>query len=181
MTAYTKVFDAFATILSYPSDEYARQVVVCREALAAFPAAQPDILEHINAFASHINGLQKGELEELYTRTFDINPVSSPEVGWHLHGETYERGAFLVQMRDLLRRCNVEESAELPDHIASVLQAVGRMEEAEAGDFVASRMLKALNKMLEGFAEQANPYEHVLRALQLMLQRSATSHQGVES
>ena len=64
------------------------------------------------------------ELEELYTRTFDINPVCSLEVGWHLFGEDYNRGAFLVRMRGLLREHGIEEGAELPDHLESVLRVL---------------------------------------------------------
>ena len=37
------------------------------------------------------------QIQELYTRTFDINPVCTLEIGWHIFGEDYARGALLVK------------------------------------------------------------------------------------
>lgn len=178
MTHFAQALDGFAALLSYPSEDYKSRVAECLQFLAAHAGAE-EIVARVDAFSKTIAGLNKGEMEELYTRTFDINPVSSLEVGWHLYGETYERGAFLVQMRELLRRCGVEESSELPDHLTSVLQAVGRMEPVEADEFIRSRVLKALHKMLDGFAGQTNPYEHILVSVQLLLTMMIPSHEGV--
>ena len=44
-------------------------------------------------------GMSVEDLQELYTRTFDWNPDTSLEIGWHLYGENYERGEFLVEVR----------------------------------------------------------------------------------
>ncbi|MBX2990080.1 MAG: molecular chaperone TorD family protein [Bacteroidetes bacterium] len=180
MTHYAQALDGLATILSYPGEDYKSRVAESLQFIAAHSDAE-EMVGRLYAFSKAIEGLNKGEMEELYTRTFDINPVSSLEVGWHLYGETYERGAFLVQMRNVLRRCGVEESTELPDHLTSVLHAVGRMERSEAEEFIPSRVLKAMAKMLEGFAGQENPYEHVLVSVQLMLTMMIQTHEGVES
>ena len=173
MTNTIQILDSIAAIFSYPGDDYSDRVARCKSLLAETKFERDDIrttaLEGLDRFHASTNGLSVAELEELYTRTFDINPVSSLEVGWHLHGETYERGAFLVTMRDVLRRCAVEESTELPDHLTHVLMAVGRMEEDEAQDFVSARLLKAIDKMLEGFSGKENPYEHVLTATRQIL------------
>ena len=69
--------------------------------------------------------LDDTQLEELYTRTFDLNPVCTPEVGWHIYGEQYRRGRFLVQARELLKIVGVDERGELPDHLMSLLPAGG--------------------------------------------------------
>lgn len=173
------LLDSFATILSYPKDEYVQRVEHCRANLAENSSTEAtEALAQLDTFREAIRGCSIADLEELYTRTFDINPVSSLEVGWHLHGETYERGKFLVAMRDLLRRCGVEESSELPDHLTHVLMAVGRMREEEAEEFVGRRLLVALDKMLEGFAGKGNPYEHVLRAVRILLSQYAIHDVG---
>ena len=72
------------------------------------------------------------EVEEAFTRTFDVNPTCALEVGWHLFGEEYARGMFLVRMREELRKYSLPESAELPDHIAHVLAVVAAMPDDEA-------------------------------------------------
>ena len=49
-------------------------------------------------------------MQELFTRTFDINPACASR-GGHLFGEEY-RGALRPDAE--LRRLGLEESAELP-------------------------------------------------------------------
>jgi len=39
--------------------------------------------------------------------TFDINPACALEVGWHLFGEDYMRGQFLVRMREELSKYEI--------------------------------------------------------------------------
>ncbi len=180
MTHFTQALDGLANILCYPGKDYKSHLAECLQFIAAH-ADSEEIVGRLSVFAKATQDLTTADLEELYTRTFDINPVSSLEVGWHLYGETYERGAFLVQMRDVLRQCGVKESSELPDHLTSVLHAVGRMEDPQAGEFLRSRVLKSVGKMLEGFAGQGNPYEHVLVSVQLMITTMIQNHEGVES
>ncbi len=157
----------FAALLTYPDAEHASTIELC-----------PDRSGHLSAFASATATVSPDEMEELYTRTFDINPISSLEIGWHLYGEAYERGAFLVKMRDLLRRHNVPESTELPDHLVHALEVLSKMEEEEANPFITACVLPAVRKMLDGFSKQSTPYEHVLRALLAVI--GERQPQGVE-
>jgi nitrate reductase delta subunit len=164
----------FAGLLSYPGGTDYRGP---GRAVSELPPAAGDpsgcetaVRGHLAAFASSTDGLTPADMEELYTRTFDINPISSLEIGWHLYGEAYERGVFLVTMRDLLRSHGVPESAELPDHLVHVLPLLARMDDAEAESFSRTYLVPALEKMLDGFSRQTSPYEHVLRALLLAVE-----------
>jgi nitrate reductase delta subunit len=130
-----------------------------------------NVEDYLEKFVTEISILSITDLEELYTRTFDINPIASLEIGWHLFGETYERGAFLVKMRGLLRQYHIEESSELPDHLTQCLMVVGRMPKAEADEFVSTYLRTSLDKILEGFQGKENPYEHLLLALKNFIQQ----------
>jgi nitrate reductase delta subunit len=111
------------------------------------------------------------EVQEIYTRTFDINPVCTLEVGWHIYGEDYARGAFLVKMRELLRENGVPESQELPDHLTHVLLILGLLEGAIADDLAARYVLPALNKMLTAMADSETPYKVILEAADQMVRQ----------
>lgn len=174
-----RMYEVFAGLLAYPTQERDSGV-----GLPAMPEPnqqagildwgvdpQSDVGAHLSGFVSATEALSSTDMEELYTRTFDINPIASLEIGWHLYGEAYERGAFLVTMRELLRQHGVPESAELPDHLVHVLQLLGRMDDAERDAFSSMFLFPALKKMLEGFEKQSTPYEHVLRALLLFLKQ----------
>lgn len=163
-------YDLFAKLLLYPSVDYAH---------VALELAAESNDKHLSSFAAKTSTLSREEFEELYTRTFDINPVASLEIGWHLYGETYERGSFLVKMRQLLKSVEIPESTELPDHLSHVLLALEKLDATdEANELAVQYVAPALAKILEGFKDKQNPYEHVLLALQQCIEERH-SH-GVE-
>jgi nitrate reductase delta subunit len=142
----------------------------CQELLrTAFPE-EPQILQR---FASHVASSSLDELEELFTRTFDLNPVCCLEVGWQLYGEDYNRGSFMVRMRQQMRLLGIAESIELPDHLSNLLPLLARMDAAEAGNLCASYLLPALRKMQQGISGSDNPYEEVLDAVAKLIEREA--------
>ena len=160
------LYDALAGLLAYPDAGYHRRVAACRQALADRHSEAAQLLD---VFAERVAPLSAEELEDLYTQTFDLNPVCSLEVGWHLFGENYSRGEFLVTMRQELRRSALPESTELPDHLTHVLAAVARMEPRQADRFTVTYLLPALEKMLKGLAGKDSPYESVLEAIRCVL------------
>lgn len=162
MTTHETTYDLLADLLAYPRADYRARVEHCREALAG---PQPEAAGLLADFQSETHAMSPDELEELFTRTFDCNPPCALEIGWHLFGENYDRGAFLVWMREQLRRCAVPESAELPDHLTHVLAVLGRMDGTEADNFAASCVLPALERLLPALDEKGNPYEKTLKAI----------------
>jgi nitrate reductase molybdenum cofactor assembly chaperone NarJ/NarW len=154
-------FDLLASLLGYPGEEYLGKAVLCLEALAE---NDPEAAVPLGEFLEQTRSFSVEELQELYAATFDLDPACSLEVGWHLFGENYERGEFLVKMRGELRRLGVAESAELPDHLTHALAALGRMEPQEAADFATACLFPALDKMRAGLKGKSNPFENALLA-----------------
>jgi nitrate reductase delta subunit len=107
-------------------------------------------------------------MQEIYVQTFEFNPACTLEIGWHLFGENYERGEFLVRMREQLRRYGIPESSELPDHLTHLLVLVGRMEHEEAAELAGQFLLPALAKIQEGLKD--NPYGSLIVAVQARLE-----------
>jgi nitrate reductase delta subunit len=159
----TSIYPHLAGVLSYPGPDYAQRVLECLD------AAPPVCVEEIRLFAEAVLPLPQPAAQELFTQTFDLNPLCSLELGWHLFGEQYERGLLLVRMRQELRAANLPENSELPDHLAHALRLLVRMDRARAADFSAAVLLPALMKMLVALRGKQNPYEHVLKALAFAL------------
>lgn len=154
--------DAVAEILRYPSAERTCDLIRACDVLTkdeTFPS------EGALALGVFLNDTTPEDAEEHYTRTFDINPVCSLEIGWHLYGEDYARGALLVEMRQLMRALGVEEGSELPDHLTAGMRVMGRLSEGKAGLFSTTYVQKALFKMNAGFDDLESPYRQVLRDL----------------
>ncbi len=162
-----EVFDHVAGLLDYPGPDFRQRLQLCRDSFTRHAPREAE--RHLEEFASRVENLPQAECEELYTGTFDLNPVCSLEVGWHLYGENYARGEFLVHMRKGLRQFGVEESTELPDHLTLVLALLARLSPQDAGALVSGHVEPALDRMLAGLAGKDNPFEHLIRAIRALL------------
>ncbi len=157
------VCDALAVLLAYPDEGYAARAAAAGEALARHaPAARATA----GPFLAHVAATPRAELEERYARTFDWSPTCCLEVGWHLFGERYERGAFLADMRASLRAVGVEEGTELPDHLGSCLRWLGRAEPDAAATLARDAVAPAVAKMRKGLGEGDAPWGSVLEAVE---------------
>lgn len=154
-----------AALLSYPRAGFRGRFESARRSLSAEAPAAAAALE---PFAAFVAASTDEELEEAFTQTFDLNPGCALEIGWHLYGEDYKRGEFLVEMRRLMRRLGVPEDAELPDHLSHVLSVLPLMEREQARELAAQKVLPALAKIRKAAAD--HPYDGVLRAIEVFLE-----------
>ena len=164
----------FAPLLEYPSPQLAEQVEAC---IAPLSLETPIAAEHLAVFRAGISGYSQGQMEELFTSTFDMQPVCYPYVGYQLFGESYKRGAFMAQLVEGYRACGFSSEAELPDHLAVVLRFLSLDAAVRESEFsqalLTEALLPSLEKMrlsLEG--QVKNPYVEVFLALSLYLQRN---------
>lgn len=169
-----EVHDALAALLRYPRDDYVRQIDL---ALDASRVACPEVAALLSPFATWARGRVPGELEEDFARTFEHTDERALEVGWHVFGESYTRGTYLVTMRGLLREHGVEECGELPDHLSHAVAVVGRMAEQRAAEFCRHSFGPAARKVHEALARTGSPWTPLLattlRLLELHVPASA--------
>lgn len=161
------ILEKFGKLLSYPGDDYLLQVEACRNAAAEI---DPEAARYLSDFNARVCSLTVEEAQELYVQTFDLNPICALEVGWQLYGDNYDRGNFLVNMRQELQRYGVPEIVELPDHLCHILPLLARMDFSTARSFGAASANPALKKMLAAFEGKNSPYEKVLKALSRILE-----------
>jgi len=114
-------------------------------------------------FAHGLRYPDESAAQELYVQTFEFNPACTLEIGWHLFGENYERGEFLVRMREQLRRHGIPENSELPDHLTHLLALMERLEHDEAEELAGQVLIPALAKIQK--ALEGKPYENLIAAI----------------
>ncbi len=157
------IYELLARLLAYPGPDCLDVAERCRVALTDVDEAAA---VSIARFINRMKNSRLQDIEELYTHTFDMGPARALEIGWHLYGENYDRGTFLVWMREQLREASLEESNELPDHIMHVLPILGRMEPDDADGFSTACVLPAMNTVHAAFGkEDDNPYGSVIEAI----------------
>lgn len=157
------LYDRLALLLAYPGADGladARRAVTLLDGQAR---------ESLAGFLRQIEPLALAQLQELFIQSFDLNPKAALEVGWHLFGENYERGTFLVKMRQELHRLGLQETVELPDHLAHVLRVLGRLDDPVAAAFAHDFVLPALAAMRAGLEGLQTPFAAVLEAIELVL------------
>lgn len=166
-----EVFDALAALLAYPSEGF---VGAAREAKETLAASDPALGKAVAPFVTAVEEAAPFEMEERYARAFDWSTTACLEIGWHLFGEQYERGAFLVEMRRRLRESGVEEGTDLPDHLTSVLRWLGRADALEARRFAGGVLVPALDKIRAGMGAE-NAWAPVLAAVDAAVRGLAES------
>jgi nitrate reductase delta subunit len=154
-------YDLLAALFTYPVQGYLETLRACKASLDGFEGQS---FRFVEQFGERIEGMSIEELQELFTQTFDLNPLCTLDLGWHLYGENYDRGDFLVRLRDELPRYGVAETTELPDHLTHVLALVGRLDPERADTLARSAVIPAIEKMLSALEGKRNPYEQLLKA-----------------
>jgi nitrate reductase delta subunit len=153
------VFERMAALFAYPHPGYLEAIGAARD-WAPVPAAAA-----LGRLADAIGELPISRLEELYIETFDMNPDAALEIGWHLFGEDYARGEFLVKLREENRRYGIDERGELPDNLTVVLRLLAKLPPSDEEAFARQYIAPAVRKMSSGIKRKDNPYLNLLEAL----------------
>jgi nitrate reductase molybdenum cofactor assembly chaperone NarJ/NarW len=166
----------FAALFSYP-DSAARQTAdACAAQLRELDSAAAAPMANFAALLAeqHLAGL-----EELFTATFDLQPVCYPYVGYQLCGESQQRAMFLMRLQQLYRQHGFIGDSELPDHLATLLRFVGSVADRECGmEIIQDGLLPALDKMAAGMEGEKQPYGELIKAVQRFLSESVAAGTG---
>ena len=155
-----KLLASLAGILEYPTEDWNQRFEECKE----LSLLNTDFsTESFSEFCLKIRDLSLMELQELYTRTFDLKPMCALDVGHHLFGEDYKRGEFLANLRETEDPFDLGQKDQLPDFLPVLLRLLGHMENAELrSSLVAVCLIPALAKMKASFKDKEHPYKGVI-------------------
>jgi nitrate reductase delta subunit len=167
------LYGLLADLFAYPDDGYADSWL---GAVAVFRPVDDEVAGALQQFIDETRELSLDELEELYTRTFDLDPSATLDIGWHLWGEAYERGRFLARMRERLVEVGIDEGGELPDHMTSILRFIPHLQETQRDWWVNQYPLMALEPMLAALERSESPFRHLLTATCAVLRSAHPYH-----
>lgn len=161
-------YDGLAALLKYPGETFFEEIDRCRE---SFAESAPEVSARLDAFREKVADKSLADLEEMYIRTFDLNPLCTLDTGWQLFGEEYNRGLYMVRIRQEMRRFDVPETSELPDHLTNVLMVLGRMNEEDAADFSVSCVIPAVEKLLKSLKKDKSYHPLIQGIVELLKSR----------
>jgi nitrate reductase molybdenum cofactor assembly chaperone len=155
----TPNYNRLADLLEYPREHWSTQVAIARDS------------ESLCEFTNGIEKLSLSDLQELYTRTFDLNPVCALEIGYHLFGENYKRGEFLANLRETEAPFDLGQENQLPDYLPVLLRLLTKLDDEQLrSSLMTECMVPALDKMLMSLTDTDNPYRFLLEALRTTIQ-----------
>ena len=170
LTTQQTICRQFAELLSYPTAELSQTVASCT---ALLREEQPSAAASLERFDDFLQNQTAARIEEVFTATFDLQPVCHPYVGYQLCGENQQRGMFLMQLNQLYRRHGFVAGVELPDHLSTLLRFIGTLAPQDCSrELIEDGLLPALAKILQGLDAADHPYTDLLLSLQSFLAAS---------
>jgi nitrate reductase delta subunit len=162
MTLDQRTFDLLGDCLRYP---VAGTATRAREAAAALAPSQPALAAALWGLAVYLERAPEGEPEERYTMLFDLQPVCTLHVGYHVFGDTYPRGELLAGLGAELRQAGISTHGDLPDFLPTVFRLLGRLDPEDARLLSEIALLPALRKMAAALADSKDPWSRILHTL----------------
>jgi nitrate reductase molybdenum cofactor assembly chaperone len=142
-------YEQLAGLFSYPDKDFVDRV---RQAQTLLDTRYPAAGEAMTPFTDFVAGASLTTLEELYTRSFDVQAITTLDLGYVLFGDDYKRGALLVNLNKEHRDVGNDCHNELADHLPNVLRLLPKMEDRELRAELVERIVgPALQKIIGEF------------------------------
>lgn len=139
----------FAPLLSYPNKETLAKVESLQEYLNQ---KYPDAAEIMRKFTEFAKIIPLWKWEEIYTRTFDVQAITSLDVGYVLFGDDYKRGELLVNLCKEHTKAGNDCETELADHLPNLLGLLKKLNDNDFKDDLIYLIIKpALKKIINEF------------------------------
>lgn len=142
-------YDLIARIFEYPLADLPEKVGAVQTQLdARYPSAG----EMLRPFSRFVSGASVLEMEELFVRSFDVQAVTTLDIGYVLFGDDYKRGELLVNLNREHKAVDNDCFHELSDHLPNILRLLPKMQdEAIIHELVEKVLGPALKKMIHEF------------------------------
>jgi nitrate reductase assembly molybdenum cofactor insertion protein NarJ len=141
-------YDLLAGLFDFPSISFG---VLGRELLTQLRDHYPHAAEELQQF---LDGVPKVplDLQELHTRTFDVQSATTLDIGYVLFGDDYKRAELLSHLVYEHKHAKNDCRGELSDHLPNLLRLIPRLENSELRiELVSEILVPALQLMIREF------------------------------
>lgn len=144
-------YELLSVLFFYPENE--SDLGKIKEVYVYLSINLPESAEVMKPFMDFITNSFLGEIQELFLRSFDIQAITTLDIGFILFGEDYKRGQLLVHLNKEHRDAGNICHTELSDHMPNVLCLLSKMKDNTLRKEIATRLLApAVVKMLDEFS-----------------------------
>ncbi|MHC5066703.1 MAG: nitrate reductase molybdenum cofactor assembly chaperone [Planctomycetota bacterium] len=142
-------YELLADLFGYPDETFPDKV----ERVNTFLKGKyPQAAELLAPFCEHLPVDDLHAMQELFTRSFDVQSVTTLDVGYVLFGDDYKRGELLANLTRENREAGNECGNELPDHLPVMLRLLPKLEDEELVEELIQQLIgPAIKKMIGEF------------------------------
>ena len=144
----TTHYSHVAELFDFPGPEFAARGRALSGLLREnYPAAAVEVEHFLDAIPDTTLDLQ-----ELHTRTFDVQSLTTLDIGYVLFGDDYKRGALLSNLRREHAQAENDCGRELADHLPNLLRLIPKLKDQNLLDELVRQILvPALMLMIREF------------------------------
>ena len=167
-------YEELAALFDYPDAGYPAKVSAARKGVAGCSAAAA----RLEVFAAVLPDAVV-ELQEIFTRSFDVQAITTLSVGYLLFGDDYKRGELLARLNREHRDAGVDCGRELSDHLPNVLRLLARWPDRElATELVQEVVRPAVEHMIAEFGPERTQQRDRLYAKHFKTLIAASAERG---
>lgn len=144
-----KNLELLASLTDYPDAGFADKV---KEIQLFLNGYYPELGIVLEPFTEFISAASIDEMQELHTRTFEVQAITTLDLGYLLFGDDYKRAELLVNLSREHTAADNDCGCELADHLPNVIRLVAKMEDLNVQREVAEKLIyPGLKKMISEF------------------------------
>ncbi|MCP4123595.1 MAG: hypothetical protein GY751_17730 [Bacteroidetes bacterium] len=149
MTDTKTNYSIIAGLFTYPDKELSTTI---SEVQSYLDRHIPSVSDTLRPFTDCMVKLDLLEQQDLYLRSFEVQAVTTLDIGYVVFGDDYKRGELLVNLNREHAEAGLDCGIELADHLTNVLRLMDALaDEVVLRDLVKKVIAPALRKMRDGF------------------------------
>ncbi len=123
-------YDQIAFLFEYPDIEFPHKVKAIIETLGT-QKKYHKVVSEVEKFLSFLPVEDLRKMQELFTRSFDVQSVTTLDLGYVLFGDDYKRGDMLANFNREHRLAGNDLKNELSDHLPNLLRLIPKLTDEE--------------------------------------------------
>ena len=152
-------YDYLAALFDYPDANYPARVQKAYDLLEErYPKAAAELqpfVEEVETDGGTYTEEALDEIQEIFTRSFDVQAITTLGVGYVMFGDDYKRGELFVNLSREYADAGIYCGTELADHLPTVLRLIARWQDEDlVAELVEELLHPALHQMIAEFGSQ---------------------------
>jgi len=149
MTINSEHYIAIAELFEYPGNDFSKNVNTVQ---ALLDSKYPEAAAELKPFTDFTANSISDEQQEIYTRTFDVQAITTLDLGYVIFGDDYKRGELLSNLNREHSAAGNELNNQLADHLPNLLRLLPKLKDGELIEELVSQIISpAMRKILSEF------------------------------